>query len=196
MKPEDVIQWEKHVFNKAWLKRLAGIPEQDLRCLGGMELHSYMDYRIRMMVHELVMPLIESDVLEETYETAEDYIEIPADWWHGVLDRFVPKRLKRIRKKIRYQGIVTKQVSNIKYSNICPHISVADEGDHIKFLVSDPKETYSVFSEAEYIFLFYGINGWEVLPATGKRMARDMVDNSEASRSISAIVVYRKGAGG
>ena len=62
-------------------------------------------------------------------------IKVPASWRDHVLDRFLPKRARRLRGRIKYRAI---EVAVTIY-NVCPHIAVSPGTDmvpHLKFLDS------------------------------------------------------------
>jgi len=90
-------------------------------------------------VKQLTVALTKTILAGRPVTKTRDVITVPESWRDHVLDRFIPARCKRIRRRIKYRTIETK----LMMYNVCPHIAVhpasRDGRVHYAFLELPPE---------------------------------------------------------
>ena len=97
-----------------------------------------LNKHIEALAHELTLRLTFHLLRgEETLILPPEEIEIPADWWQAVRERWLPAFWLR-RFPLRTRSIVT----NKRVTRVCPHPAAAPSRIHFNFLNQKAEVTY------------------------------------------------------
>lgn len=127
-------------FQQVFLERIRFhlqrmVSECELHSLSDAEMYARIDPWAKGIVFGLEVAVPGRKVTEHE---ATDRFEFraPADWWQALRERWFPKWwLKKwpVKYRVETKEVVTKTI----IYNVCPHLHVTDNRNHLQFLLGE-----------------------------------------------------------